>query len=193
MAYLTVGDCTVAVLSRGIVGKKRRTYGTLTFDGTTRTYVGTTGIPLPTYEKWGFMKQVDMILFNQSVAATVGGFVYKFDKTNHSLRVYASAAITPAGSISAPVFTGVSATPTGTVSAPVFTATTHVHTTLTESVVVIGSVSQPVFTGVAATPTGTVSAPAFTGTAVALAGLAEHTNNVALGASVVLYFDAIGV
>jgi hypothetical protein len=204
MARVAASDITITIKDRGMVGKKRRVYGSLTFNSTTLTYTGTTGIPLPTFEKWGFLKQIDNVFFNQNVAATVGGYVYKFDPTNKSIRVYNSAAITPAGTISQPVFAGVAATPTGTVSAPTlgmasYTPAGTVSGTIAALVftgtpaTLTGTVSQPTFTGVAATPTGTVSAPVFTGTAVAAAGLSEWTDNVALGASITLYFDAIGV
>jgi hypothetical protein len=193
MAYIAATNCTVSVLDKGVVGKKRRTYGTIVFDSTTLTYTATTGIPLPTFGKWGFMKQVDMIFFNQSVAATVGGLVYKYDKTNHSIRVFCSAAITPAGTIAAPVFTGIAKTVAGTVSAPVFTADGFTEATLGTTHTITGTVSAPVFTSTPITVAGTINAPTFTGTAGAIAGLAEWTNNVALGASVTLYFDAIGV
>lgn len=96
MAYIAADNCTVTILDRGVVGKKRRTYGTIVFDSTSLTYTGTTGIPLPTFEKWGFLKQVDMIFFN-TTSATTGNFIYKYDKTNHSIRVYCSPAHTVGG------------------------------------------------------------------------------------------------
>ena len=139
MAYVAATDCTVTVLDKGTVGKKRRNYGTIVFDSTSLTYTATTGIPLPTFEKFGFMKQIDYMFFN-STSATTGAFVFKYDATNKSIRVYSIPAHTPTGTVS-----------------------------------------------------GTITALVFSGVAAAIQSLAEWTNNVALGAAVTLYFDAIGV
>ncbi len=193
MARVAATDITVTILDKGMVGKKRRIYGSLTFNATSLTYTVTTGIPLPAYGYFGFLKQCDNVFFNAQVDGVGDGLVFKYDKTTHvaatgGLRVFRSAAATPSGSVSAPTFTGVAATPTGSVSAPTFTGDA-----MTTWGTPTGSVSAPAFTGVAATPTGSVSAPAFTGVAIAAAGLAEFTDNIALGGVIVLYWDAIGV
>jgi hypothetical protein len=192
MARLAETDVTVTVLSKGVVGKKRRMYGTLTFDSTTLTYTIATGIPLPAYQYFGFMKQMDIMFFTQDVGAGATELVYKYDPTNQSIRVYRVAGFTPAGSVAAPVFTAVGGTPAGSVSAPVFTGTAYVQSDGVTTAPV-GSVAAPVFTGDGLTIAGSVSAPAFTGTAVAAGSLAEFTDNTALGGEVTLYFDAIGV
>lgn len=92
----------------------------------------------------------------------------------------AKSAGTPAGTVTAPVFTGSAlgthqhtTTATGTVAAPAFTGSalgTHQHT-LTPA----GTVTAPAFTGSAlgthshsVTPTGTNSAPAFTGNSMSI-------------------------
>ena len=191
MAYIAATDITVTILSKGMVGKKRRIYGSLTFDATTLTYTVTTGIPLPVARAFGFMKQVDNIFFNAQTDAVSDGIVWKYDLASHAaatggLRAFRAAAhtttgtcsqpafsgvaATPTGSVAAPVFTGVEATPTGSVSAPAFVADSHEHTTILDPIVITGTVAAPAFTGVAATPTGTVSAPAFTGVAATPTG-----------------------
>lgn len=194
MARLASTDLTVTVLDRGIVGKKRRSYGSIVFDSTSLTYTIATGILMPTAPSFGFLSLVDNMFFVKSLGAGATELVFKYDKTNHSIRVYRSAGFTPAGTVAAPVFTGIAVTPAGTVSAPVFTGDNITEVAVTgTSHSVTGTISQPVFAGIALTPSGTVSAPAFTGTAVAATALAEFTDNTALGGAVTLYFDAIGV
>ncbi len=193
MAHFVAADVVVAILSKGVVGKKRRTYGTITLATTSATYDNPGGIYLPALTSFGFLKSIDNIFLSKDLS-TAGTLVsdtsiFKYDKTLHTIRVFRSAAHTPTGSISAPTFTGVSASVAGSVTAPTFTGVA-----MTTWGTPTGSVSQPAFAGVSITPTGSVSAPTFTAVAIAQAGLAELTDTTLLGGtSLVLYFDAIGV
>ena len=216
MPALASTDVTVAVLSKGIVGKKRRNYCSITFGDGALTYP-TGGVPLPTCRYFGLIKQVDNLIIYDAAAAPLG-YIYKYDKTNHKLMMFQTATLTPAGTVAAPVFTGTAATPAGTVAAPVFagTAATPAGTVAAPTIttetgnpatapigVITGALAQtagatgitgvqaPAFTGTEATPAGTNSAPALTGTPTTAAALAQIGAAVTPAAAT-LYVEAIG-
>jgi hypothetical protein len=160
------------------VGRVKMNISTVSFGNGALTYPAN-GVPLPTKSKFGVDYSVK---FMHIMGPPATGYVYKYDSTNHTIRIYQSAGFTPAGSVAAPAFTG-SALGThththtltnGTAGAAVTFSTDHLEATgggtLTSSATGGG------------TPAGSNSAPAFTGNAVAAAPMVE-LGNVAVAAT----------
>lgn len=132
------------------------------------------------------------------------GYLVRWDATATAFKAfYPTKAITPTGTVAAPVFTGAAASLTATSSAPTITATgTHGARTVfltaggavassdDATVTGITGVQAPTITCGAYTPAGTNSAPAFTGAAVAGQAGTEVANDVAIGS---VNFLAFGV
>lgn len=163
MGAIVAGDLTLTVNNRDRVrvNQKSMVMAHVAFTTSTQTYPAT-GVPLPAVGAFGMKKAIDFV----NVMSNPGdGYVVKYDKVNHSLRIYqGSAASTHTHTL----------TPTGTVAAPVFTGSALAGHTHTESGTTTSSDS-------AGTPAGTNSAPAFTGAqgttsasgAISAAGLSE--------------------
>jgi len=115
------------------------------------------------------------------------GFSFQVDYVNKKILVYSSAGFTPAGTISAPIFTGSAlATHRHTLhfqtsaAANAVTAAANQLRTAAAAFDVAGVANSAGEGGIvdvgAGTPAGTNSVPTFTGTAVAQAGLSEVSN-----------------
>jgi hypothetical protein len=141
---------------------KRISFPTIAFGNGALNYPAL-GVPLPAMGAFGMKKEIKRVFIEGQPG---DGFVYKYDRTNHTMRIYQvgadpgapsiaeASAGTPAGSVAAPVFSGAALanfTPAGTVDPG-----THVFS---------GTPASP------GTPAGTNTAPAFTGSA-----LAAHTH-----------------
>lgn len=85
MADLTAEDVTITVNEEGIEGKRRRNRVTLVFGDGVDTYP-TSGIPLPTFGNFGMRRNLDGLTWLDE--ANGNGFVYKYDRANHKLRIY---------------------------------------------------------------------------------------------------------
>jgi hypothetical protein len=89
MADLAASDVAVSVGSsdREMAGAgafKNMSLASITFGGGALTYP-TNGVPLPAIGTFGFRKAIDFGIVAQ---APGDGFIYKFDQTNRSIRVY---------------------------------------------------------------------------------------------------------
>jgi hypothetical protein len=201
MAGIASTNVTVTLSKLERLGSELKAVGTIAFGNGALTYPSG-GVPLPALSNFRLRSANRMFL----LGGEASGYVYKYDQTNHKIRIYQTAAVTPAGTVAAPVFTGESYTPAGTVAAPVFTgaamsnftpagsvdAGTHVFTgTPASPGTPAGTNSAPAFTGAAHTLAGTNSAPAFTGAATTAAALAELGTGVA-PAAVTLAYEAWG-
>jgi hypothetical protein len=145
--------------------------------------------------------EIDILL-----AGPHNGYVFEYDYTNKKLMVFQSAAVTPAGTISAPTFTGSAMTAhahnflvkggtaaAGTDAINIKTAIIGKESATDDTALGVDSATKGgVIAGSAGTPAGTVSAPTFTGTAVAAAALTEvpAATNLSSLTGVVVY--AIG-
>jgi len=74
---------TLNARDRNILGKVRMCYAKLAWTGGPTYHVG--GIPMPTAARFG-MNSVDALMVYDSCG---DGFVYKYDKTNHTLKILA--------------------------------------------------------------------------------------------------------
>jgi hypothetical protein len=193
MPALAVSDWTTTVGTSRIYGRKKEISLTLVIGDGVKTYPSG-GIPMPVYSTCGLKRNIDDILFVDT--ANANGYVYKYDKTNHKLRIYQTATLTPAGTVAAPTFTGsalsghthtsvqIDATATaGDISAFVglldgggsaVSGTTIGHAGGAGADISVTSSSNS-----AGTPAGSNSAPAFTGTATTAAALAEVSGAIA--------------
>jgi len=97
MAALTAASWTLTITERFVRGVKKITHGTLALPGTD-TYPND-GIPLPTKDKFGFIRQMDsLILFGvDPTAGTVSEYHTRYDKTNHKLFLYEEEAAAAGG------------------------------------------------------------------------------------------------
>jgi len=97
MAHFGAADVAVAILSRGLTGKKRRIYGSITLDTTSATYDNPGGIYLPAVTYFGFYKTIDFMFLVPTIseAGTLAsdGLLFRYDKTKHTIRCYMSAAV----------------------------------------------------------------------------------------------------
>ena len=91
MAALTVTDWTVTVNKSRVAGGQRINDVTLKYGDGALTYT-TAGIPFPTRETLGMVDHVDNVVIVDSAldAATTTAYVYGWDKTNNTLKVYVS-------------------------------------------------------------------------------------------------------
>lgn len=198
MSALVAGSVTYTVQGRGVRKEDsgfRRGVIKLAFGDSALTYP-TGGIPLSNLSKWGFPNVVDSV--NLVDASKGDGYVYKWDRTNNKLLMYASAGFTPAGTVAAPTFTGtalaahrhsifVATGATDATGARVNAATNsfamnNAAATIAGIAAASGSAGGVVDV-TAGTPAGTNSAPAFTGTAVAAGVLVEVLSSVAPAAT----------
>lgn len=86
MADITAsGDLTVTISDQRILQGQRRNRCTVLL-GTGGNDYPSGGIPMPTYDKLGMVRNVDfLVLFDESDA---DGYVWKYDKDNHKVRAY---------------------------------------------------------------------------------------------------------
>jgi len=97
MAALTSANVAVAVTpaNRNMAGSgayKDFTLAQITFGNGTLTYP-TGGVPLPDKSAFGLHKGIDFALIAQPPA---NGFVYKYDKDNHKIKIFTQGVVTGA-------------------------------------------------------------------------------------------------
>lgn len=97
MAAITAADVAVAVSpqNRDIAGAaafKNMTLASLTFGNGSLTYP-TGGVPLPAISAFGLHKAIEFAAIEQPPA---NGFVYKYDKTNHKIKIFTQGVLTGA-------------------------------------------------------------------------------------------------
>ena len=95
MAALTSADVTVtaAVGDQNIAGGaafKNVVMASITFGNGALTYPSG-GVPLPAIGKFGFRKAIDFVAIEQPPG---NGFVYKYDRANHKIRIYTQGILT---------------------------------------------------------------------------------------------------
>ena len=97
MAALTAASWTLTITKRWREGTVKKVIGTLALAGTD-TYPDN-GIPLPTKDKFGFVREMNsLVIFGVSpTQGTVSDYVYKYDKTNHKLFCYEEEAAAAGG------------------------------------------------------------------------------------------------
>lgn len=89
MAAIVAGDLTYTISKRVRVNQMSMVSANIAFTTSTQTYPAT-GVPLPAISKFGLKKAIDFV----NVMSTPGdGYVVKYDKTNHSLRIYQAGAV----------------------------------------------------------------------------------------------------
>ncbi len=89
MAEIAAANVAVSVPSGkrdigGVHVAKNITMAEITFGNDTLTYP-TGGIPMPAIGQFGFKKAIDFVAVEQPPA---NGFVYKFDRANHKLKIF---------------------------------------------------------------------------------------------------------
>lgn len=94
MAAIASTDVTVSLppRDRDIVpsGPKLMSFPSITFGNGSLTYPAG-GVPLPDKSVFGFKKQIDRIFIQQPAA---NGFVYKYDRANHKIKIFTQGAVT---------------------------------------------------------------------------------------------------
>lgn len=96
MAALTAASWTVTILNRAITNRTRIITGTLELAGTDTYPTG--GIPLPTIDKLGMIRNLDSLILTGHDSLTTG-FSASWDKTNHKLQLYGDAGVAAADSL----------------------------------------------------------------------------------------------
>ncbi|HYE94551.1 MAG TPA: hypothetical protein VEA38_26185 [Terriglobales bacterium] len=90
MADLAASDVTVTIQTGKphnprIEGTKRKSFCSFTFGDGALTYPSG-GVPLPTYEKWGLVRNLEYLELVDSDDASA--LMAKYDAANHKLRLY---------------------------------------------------------------------------------------------------------
>jgi len=164
MGALVAGDVTLTKVKRQRVGMMRESFYLLAFGDASKT-VPTNGIPLPALGLFG----LKAVHFHQIAPVTVNGYEYRYDETNHSIRIFQSAGFTPAGTVAAPTI-NIAGGEAGTVAIGIASDANAAALSKT------AATSRTGITG--------VQAPAFTGTAVTAAPLAEVPTSHAPAATI---------
>jgi hypothetical protein len=91
MAAIAATDFTVTQVRKFELGRSSKT-GTfdLAFGDGSLTYPAS-GIPMPSLSQLGFRRNIDDVVIVDP--ANANGFVYKYDKANHKLRIYTQGAV----------------------------------------------------------------------------------------------------
>ena len=89
MAALAAASWTVVITNRAIQNRQRVIQGTMEIPGTDTYPTG--GIPLPTIDKFGMVRNLDSLILMGHDSLTTG-FASSWDKTNHKLQLYGDAA-----------------------------------------------------------------------------------------------------
>lgn len=89
MADLAVDDVTVVLVLQDRTRRRRINDVTVAFGDGSKTYP-TNGVPLPTSLRgFGLSREIDRVFIQQPAS---GGIVYTYDPTNHTVRMWKSAA-----------------------------------------------------------------------------------------------------
>jgi hypothetical protein len=92
---LTASDVTVTISNRHkerIAGGMRKVIADIKFGDGAETYP-TGGVPLPAKEQFGFKREIALGMIEQPSA---NGFVYKFDRSNHKIKIFTMGFVTSA-------------------------------------------------------------------------------------------------
>lgn len=192
MGAFVAADVTITKVKKQRVGLMKESLYLVAFGDASKT-VPTNGIPLPALGLFG-LKQVD---FHQLAPVTVNGYAYRYDETNHSIRLFQVPGFTPAGTVAAPVFSG-SALGAHTHDVKLIGGITATEPVAVQSGDTLGknAATDRTIAGADAatkggvvgvtggTPAGSNSAPAFTGAAVAAGALSEVPTTHAPAATV---------
>ena len=95
MAVLGAASFTVAVTQRTRTGKRKMHRGTIAFGNGVDTY-STTGIPLPTRDKFGFTRILEDLAIVGAGAATAD-YMYRFNKPGYKLQMFGDRAAAALG------------------------------------------------------------------------------------------------
>lgn len=90
MTALASTDVTVTLELRRIEGKRKRNRVKIQFGNATLTYP-TGGVPMPSAGAFGMYRNLEGLLFIDE--ASGNGFVYKYDRTNNKLFIYAETTV----------------------------------------------------------------------------------------------------
>ena len=174
MADLAASNVTVTLTPQDqdfLAMGKRISFPIIAFGNGALTYPAN-GVPLPAKGAFG-MKQEIKRVFIEGMPGD--GYVYKYDRVNHTIRIWQGAGFTPAGTVNAPLI-NIAGDTAGTV--PIGIASDA-------NGAVLSKTSAGNKTGILG-----IQAPAFTGTAVAAGALVELCN-VAVAAKT-LYLMVVG-
>ena len=86
MAAMTATDWTVTVLSDRIFGKTRHVYATVALP-TTGTYPSS-GVPVPTYDKFGFKRNTESLSIHGGGVTGNTGQRFVYDQANGTIRIF---------------------------------------------------------------------------------------------------------
>jgi len=120
MADLAATDVTIVMLERRIEARKKINDCTVAFGDSALTYPAG-GVPMPAKASFGMVRNLDILRIYDP--ANANGYVYKYDRTNHKIRIYQSAS----EAAHTPIFTGTAKKP-AFVSEEVQTIASHVGT-----------------------------------------------------------------
>lgn len=95
MAALAASDITVTVTSRTHEGKRRVTRGTMAFGDGALTY-STGGIPAPDKSNYGFIRQLDQIVF-WGLDGLTSDYMLRYDKTNDKIQLFEEEGVAAGG------------------------------------------------------------------------------------------------
>lgn len=87
MANFVAADLVIAAVEVRLMGRKRRTTGTITFGGGP-TYV-TPGMPLPAIGNFGMYRQLDSLIV-VGMTPLITNFLVSFSKAAHKLQLFQS-------------------------------------------------------------------------------------------------------
>lgn len=88
MAALTSAAFAVSNLKTEIIGRKRRSTGTLTLTGGSDTYP-TTGIPLPAIANFGFVRNMDALHVDAGLPTETSGYLARWTgASDHALQLF---------------------------------------------------------------------------------------------------------
>jgi hypothetical protein len=95
MADLASTDVTISITTRKTLPGIRLNFVSVAYGDSTKKYPAG-GIPLPALSTFGLPAGV---LWDLQLTDQIDGYVRKYDKANHKLRIFQSAGFTPAGTI----------------------------------------------------------------------------------------------
>lgn len=89
MAAATATNVTVTVEKTVVEGKRKRSRCKIEFGNGSLEYGTTSGIPLPSYGQWGFVRFFEFLSLSDSVST---GILWNYDQSNHRLQGFRTGA-----------------------------------------------------------------------------------------------------